>query len=138
MVQFFSNKWTNEHPLFENTSLLSSISSIRFDWLMIVEIGDRPTGCRKSSETCRYIIFDRLIYQYYASTKHIIKMNVTVFKRDDNFVSPLFERGGGVNFNFINSSPYLVTYYWKGLLIWKIVTLLKLFYDISGRKGGMS
>lgn len=73
-------------------SLLSSISSIWFDWLIIVEI--EYTGCRKSSETCRYI-FNRLIYQYYTSTKHIIIINVIVFKRDDNFVSPLFERGGG-------------------------------------------
>lgn len=131
VVQFFL---INEHPLFENMSLLSSISSIWFDWLMIVEI--EYTGYRKSSETCRYI-FNRLIYQYYTSTKHIIIINI-VFKKDNNFVSPLFEKGGWVNFNFTNSSPYLVTYYWKSLLIRKIVTLLKLFYDISGRKGGMS
>lgn len=131
VVRFFL---INEHPLFENMSLLSSISSIWFDWLMIVEI--EYTGCRKSSATSRYI-FNRLIYQYYTSTNHIIIINVIVFP-----IILIFHflkgEGGGVNFNFTNSSPYFVTYYWKGLLIRKIVTLLKLFYDISGWKGGMS
>lgn len=110
-----------------------SVPLAAFD-LMIVEI--EYTGYRKSSETCRYI-FNILIYQYYTSTKHIIIISI-VFKKDNSFVSPLFDRGGWVNFNFTNSSPYLVTYYWKSLLFRKIVTLLKLFYDISGWKGGMS
>lgn len=106
VVQFFL---INEHPLFENMSPLSSISSIWFDWLMIVEI--EYTGCRKSSATSRYI-FNRLIYQYYTSTKHIIIINVSIVFPIILFLHFL-KRGGG-------SILILLTHYLAPIL-WHII-----------------
>lgn len=116
----------------ERSSLLvpNHLVSLRWAQCWSANSLQRCTGCPYILKIPRYIL-NRLIYQYYTSTKAIIILS-------DKNVSPYFEKGLKRDpFNVFNSNPYPVAYYWTALLARKIMMLRRGFYDIPVKNVGL-